>query len=116
MEIRLDVRNVDFPRRTTSSLGERFGRLFARVADRITRLHVTLKAEHGRSGDRHKVCIVRVELRDGRQFVVVDRSRLLGKAILRSVRRCRGLILRGLGRRRARRGRLVLGAPATVEA
>jgi hypothetical protein len=103
MEIRVDIRNVTVPPRSATTLRARLGRLFARLGRRVARLHVTLKDENGPRGGRDKVCVLRAELVDGRQVVVVDRSERLGRAIVGSVRRARVLIQRGLQRRLARR-------------
>ena len=103
MEIRLDIRNVDLPRRSAGSLRARLDRLLARLGRHVARVHVTLKDDNGPRGGRDKVCVMRTELLDGRQIVVVDRSERLGRAIVGSVRRSKALIQRALRRRLAGR-------------
>jgi hypothetical protein len=102
MEIRVDARNVELPARSSRSLATRIGRLLSRLRARISRVHITLKDVNGPRGGRDKVCVLRTELTNGRQIVVVDRSAKLGRAIVRSVRRSRLLIDRESKRRRDR--------------
>ncbi len=102
MDIRVDARNVALPSRSIKSLAARIGHQLSRVKTRIARVHITLKDVNGPRGGRDKVCVLRAELTNGRQIVVVDRSAKLGRAIVRSVRRSRNLIDRDIKRRRDR--------------
>lgn len=102
MEIRVDTQRVNLPRRGVSALRRRIGRAFERVASGVTHLHVTLRDINGPRGGRDKVCVLRAELADGGEVMVVDRSETLRRALFRSLRRGRQLVRREVERRRSR--------------
>lgn len=101
MEISVDSQRVTLPRRGTSALRQRIGQGFARVASGVKRLHITLKDINGPRGGRDKVCVLRAELADGGEVIVVDRSEKLRRALFRSLRRGRRLVRREVQRRRS---------------
>jgi len=101
MEIRVDTQRVNLPRRSISALRHRIGQAFERVGSGVRRLHITLKDINGPRGGRDKVCVLRAELADGGEVVVVDRSEKLRRALFRSLRRGRRLVRREAQRRQS---------------
>jgi hypothetical protein len=77
---------------------------------------VTLKDINGPRGGRDKVCMLRAELADGGQIVVIDRSSKMRHAIFGCLRRSKSLIAREVKRRRMqhRRRRGLGHAPLTA--
>ena len=115
MEVRVDTRNVEFPSHSSESLGTRIEHLLSGLKTRIIRVHVTLKDINGPRGGRDKECVLRAELTNGRKIVVIDRSASLGRAIVRSVRRCKQRIDRDIKRRRDRLRTSLKTAASSVE-
>lgn len=104
MDIRLQTQHVVLPRRALSRIRTRVREGLERVAERVTRLQVTLKDINGPRGGRDKVCILRAELVDGGQVVVIDRAANLRRAMARCLQRSKRVIDREVKRRqRARR-------------
>jgi hypothetical protein len=104
MEIRLQTQHVVLPRRALARIGTRVRDALERLTGRVARLQVTLKDINGPRGGRDKVCILRAELVDGGQVVVVDRAPNLRRAIARCLQRSKRVIDREVKRRhRARR-------------
>ncbi len=101
MEVRVQTHKVELPGKSRTELAERIQRSFSRLSSRVARLHVTLKDINGPRGGRDKVCVIRAELRDGGEVMVADRSSRLENALMRSLRRGRGLIDREVHRRQA---------------
>ena len=92
MQVRVDTQHVSLPRRGAATLANRIARVFARAAAQVTRVHITLKDIRGGRNGRNKVCVLRADLADGGQVVVMDRSAKLRRALFRCLRRGRDLI------------------------
>ena len=104
MDIRLQTQHVTLPRRALSRIRDRVRSGLDRMTERVARLQVTLKDINGPRGGRDKVCILRAELVDGGQVVVIDRAANLRRAIARCLQRSKRVIDREVKRRhRARR-------------
>jgi hypothetical protein len=101
MEVKVQTHKIELPGKSRTELAERIRDSFSRLSSRVARLHVTLKDINGPRGGRDKVCVLRAELRDGGEVMVVDRSSRLRSALMRSMRRARGLIDREVQRRQA---------------
>jgi hypothetical protein len=103
MQVELETHGVVIPRNEGQALVTRLNDSFARVRNRIARMHMSLKDDNGPRGGRDKICLLRAVLTNGREIVVRDRSSNLARAIGRSIRRGRALIAHELKRSRARR-------------
>ena len=104
MDIRLQTQHVTLPRRALSRIRTRVKNGLERMTERVARLQVTLKDINGPRGGRDKVCILRAELVDGGQIVVIDRAANLRRAISRCLHRSKRVIDREVKRRhRAKR-------------
>jgi hypothetical protein len=103
MEVRLDSRDVVLPSRSRDALTRRIVRLFGRLGSSIRRVHITLKDVDGARRGRGKVCVLRTELTNGDQIVVIDRSVRMGRAVIRCLRRSKLLVVRELKKRRRKR-------------
>lgn len=103
MHVELETHGVVIPRNEGQVLITRIHESFARVRNRIARMHLSLKDENGPRGGRDKVCLLRAVLTNGREIVVRDRSSKLARAIGRSIRRGRALIAHELKLSRTRR-------------
>lgn len=106
MQVLMHAQGVTLPPNSRRALARRIGLVLERLADVVSRLHVSLKDVNGPRGGRDKVCIVRAELAAGGEVVVVDRSAKLRRAIARCLRRARIVIARDIRKRSrlARRG------------
>ncbi|HEY5719355.1 MAG TPA: hypothetical protein VIX81_03360 [Gammaproteobacteria bacterium] len=101
MNVKVQSRHVAIPRNAGAGLATRVQLVLARFSDSIARLELTLKDINGPRGGRDKVCVVRAQLVDGRQLVVIDRNASLRRAIGRALHRTKALIAGRLQRRRA---------------
>ncbi len=102
MNVTLEARHVALPRHAGPSIVTRVRTVLSRFAGKVARLDVTLKDINGPRGGRDKVCVLRAELADGGQVVVVDRDTRLRVALNGCLRRSRQLLSRELRRRRGR--------------
>lgn len=100
MNVQLETHHVVLPNNAGASLTARVARVFSRLASGISNLHVTLKDINGPRGGRDKVCMLRAELADGGQIVVIDRSSKMRRAIVGCLRRSKSLIAKEVKRRR----------------
>ena len=105
MDIRLQTQHVTLPRRALSRIRDRVRSGLDRMTERVARLQVTLKDINGPRGGRDKVCILRAELVDGGQVVVIDRAANLRRAIARCLQRSKRVIDREVKRRHRERRR-----------
>jgi len=114
MDVTLDTRNVAVPATFRSRLTRRVAGFFTRFDHSVRRLHVTLKDVNGPKGGIDKVCQLNIELTDGDQIIVKERSNRLVKALGLCVRRARGLIAQRLKKKRPRRIAMkrIVAAPA----
>ncbi|MDJ0926693.1 MAG: hypothetical protein QNJ73_03495 [Gammaproteobacteria bacterium] len=103
MNIRVNTQDIELPARGVTALRDRIRRAFMSVADCVTALHVTLKDVNGPRGGRGKVCVLRAELTDGGQVLIVHRSRTMRRALVRCLRRGRRKVRGEVQRRRRRR-------------
>ena len=101
MNVNVQAKHVSMPRNAGTDLATRVQLVLARFSDRIARLEMTLKDINGPRGGKDKVCVVRAQLVDGRQVVVIDRNTSLRRAIGRALHRTQALIAGRLQRRRA---------------
>jgi len=113
MEVSVDTCSIALPASAGDSLVTRISRIFGRLNNSVTRLHMTLADVNGPKGGRDKLCMLRLQLKGGGQVVVVDQAAKLSQAISRSLRRARRhmaarrLRQRILGRRQSK-GALVV--------
>ena len=105
MQIRLDTRDIQLPGNAASRLTPRIAKVFSRLQSRVQRLHVVLKDVNGPRGGQDKVCVLRAELTDGKEVVVLDKSDTTYRALFRCLRRGRVLVARHDKRRLARNRR-----------
>ncbi len=106
MEIQVTTQDVELPDNGAAQMARRVSRRLARLRDQIARLHLTLKDASGAQGGRDKVCMLRAELVNGGEVIVIDRSRRMLRAFLRCLRRARTVIAREASRRKLERRRL----------
>lgn len=100
MNVQIQSQHVAIPRNAGTELATRARLALARFNDSIVRLEMTLKDINGPRGGKDKVCVVRAQLIDGRQLVVIDRNTSLRRAIGRALHRTKALIAGQLQRRR----------------
>ena len=93
MQVQLETSGVAIPRNEGQVLISRVRDAFARVASRTERLHLSLKDDNGPRGGRDKICTIRAYLTNGRQVIVRERSSKMQKAISKSIRRGRVLVV-----------------------
>lgn len=114
MNVRLTTQHVEVPPSSGEALTERVRQTLARLGDRIRGVQMTLKDINGPRGGRDKVCLLRAELTDGRQIVVVDRSDRMRDAISSCLRRTKALVAKQVKRRGSRHRRLSLRREAAL--
>lgn len=100
MEIRIDTHQIELPETGAATISHRAARVLQRFRDRIARLIISLREDHGGRSSRVKVCTLQVDLRGGGQIVVVDRAASLNRAIARGLRRGKVLVGKEAKRRR----------------
>ncbi len=103
MNVNVQAHHVALPPHAGSSLAARAKAFMARLQKGVARLDMTLKDINGPRGGRDKVCMIRAELADGGQVVVIDRDSSLRRAIGRALTRTRRLVSAELQKRQARR-------------
>ena len=107
MNVNVQAQHVTLPSNAGASLAERARIVLARFRDGIARLDLTLKDVNGPRGGKDKVCMIRAEMTDGRQIIVIDRNTHLRRAIGRSLQRAKAMIANHLARQhRGKRSRL----------
>ena len=107
MNVNVQAHHVTLPSNAGARLAERARIVLARFRDGITRLDMTLKDVNGPRGGKDKVCVVRAEMADGRQIIVIDRNTHLRRAIGRSLQRAKAMIANHIARQhRVKRTRL----------
>jgi hypothetical protein len=103
MNVTVETHHVSLPRHADRSIAERAQTVFSRLASRITHLTVTLKDAKGPRDGEDKICILRAQLADGGQILVVDRSTRLRNALGGCLKRAKLLISKEIKRRQQRR-------------
>lgn len=103
MDVTLDTRNVTVPATFKNRLSRRVAGFFTRFDHSVRKLHVTLKDVNGPRGGIDKVCQLNIELTDGNQIIVQERSNRLVKAMGLCIRRARSLVAGQLRKKRPRR-------------
>ncbi len=103
MDVTLDTRKVAVPATYKSRLARRVSGFFTRFDHSVRRLHVTLKDVNGPKGGRDKVCQLNIEMTDGNQIIVQERSNRFVRAMGLCIRRARGVVARQVKKKRPRR-------------
>lgn len=105
MNVTVETQHVSLPRHADRSIVERAQSVFSRLAFRITHLTITLKDINGPRGGKDKICVVRAQLIDGGEILVVDRSTRLRHAVTGGFKRAKLLVSKEIKRRQQRRPR-----------
>ena len=100
MNVNVCCQHVTLPSNAGTRLADRARIVLARFRDDIARLDMTLKDINGPRGGKDKVCVVRAEMIDGRQIIIIDRNTSMRRAIGRALQRAKALITREFSRRR----------------
>tara|TARA_R110002110_G_scaffold355224_2_gene564891 strand:- start:66 stop:410 length:345 start_codon:yes stop_codon:yes gene_type:complete len=103
MDVTLDTRNVAVPPTYKSRLARRVSSFFIRFDHSVRRLHVTLKDVNGPRGGKDKVCQMNIELTDGNQIIVQERSNRFVRAMGLCTKRARNLVARQIKKKRPKR-------------
>ena len=112
MNVTVETQHVYLPRHADESIVNRAQKVFSRMASRISHLTVTLKDVNGPRGGQVKVCVLKAQLIDGGQVLVVDRSAKLRNAVSSCFKRSKLLISKELKRRNRHRPRIRQFVPA----
>jgi hypothetical protein len=103
MNVTFETHHLSLPRHGNQSIAKRAQAVFSRLSTRISHLNVTLKDVNGPRGGKDKICIVRAQLADGGQILVVDRSTRLRNAVGGCFKRAKLLVSKEVKRRQRQR-------------
>lgn len=103
MNVTVETQHVALPPHGEESIAERAQTVFSRHSSRISYLIVTLKDINGPRGGEDKICIVRAQLADGGQVLVVDRNTRLRNAVSGCFKRAKLLVCKEIKRRQRHR-------------
>lgn len=103
MEIVIHGSHVTIPDRTKAAITKRVETSFKRLADHISRVHVTLGDINGPKGGVDKTCRVQAEGFEFPPIVADERDSVLTAAINRAVAKVKNNLARQIERRRDKR-------------